>query len=127
MTRKYILLLLCCGLSFALSAQTADQLFAQAQKAFDAKNYNECLKLLDRVNKVDPNYKGAFFLAGLTYTATKEYRWAINEYNTYIKLVPNDPGAFYNRGYNYDLLKQMDSAWYDYDMSIRLNPNFGAG
>lgn len=126
MIRKYILLFLSVCLSVALHAQTADQIYAQAQKAFDAKNYKECLKQLDRVNKIDPNYANAFFLAGLTYTAMKDYRWAIEEYNAFIKLVPNDPGAFYNRGYNYNELRKFDSAWYDYDQAIRLNPNEAA-
>ncbi|WP_226581151.1 InlB B-repeat-containing protein [Halobacillus litoralis] len=103
MSKRYILLaiavLLTAGgiITFTMSAakaDTIDELYKEADQAFEDENYEESVQLYQNVLDKDGGYKDARLKLGKSYIAIEEYESAIKALNDGIYENPKD-GALY--------------------------------
>jgi tetratricopeptide (TPR) repeat protein len=87
MKKTNLLLLLIFQISFCqnLFAQE-DELFEESEHLIEQKQYQKAIEKLDKVLELDPNFVGAFVNRGISNTALKNYRVAINDFKSAISL-----------------------------------------
>jgi len=93
-------------------AQQADAevLAAQAVLAYDAKRYDEALKLLRRALELDPRNTRALYYTGLTYLALQQANQAIHPLETLHSLRPTDLEVEYQLGVAYFAVANYEKA-----------------
>jgi len=93
-------------------AQQADAevLAAQAVLAYDAKRYDEALRLLRRALELDPRNTRALYYTGLTYLALQQANQAIHPLETLHSLRPTDLEVEYQLGVAYFAVANYEKA-----------------
>lgn len=119
----------------------------KAVALYQLGNYEDALKCLVEVLRLNPNHENARILRqlcekelqsiqlslddaaaytnrGCAFCKKKQYEQALANFNRAIQLDPTLAIAYYNRGNTYDQLNKYEEALSDYEKAIQYNPNF---
>jgi tetratricopeptide (TPR) repeat protein len=96
--------------------------FEDALKAFNDKQYEQAIKLLDDYLKDNKDDYKAYQLRGQAHANTKAYAEAMADFNKVIELKPNNATAYLVRGKLYAIDQKVEKAMADYDKAIELAP-----
>lgn len=94
----------------------------EANKARDAKRYDQAEKYYHSVERLDPNDERASLGLGNIYLEQSRYPEAIGAYQRAIGLKPQDPTPYYILGYIYAVQKNYEAAIAKYREAGRLQP-----
>lgn len=100
-----------------------EALIQEGIAAYESRNYQEAINILNQALNLDPNNVLAHNARGTVYLDLKEYDKAIADYTGTIELEPLFPYPYYNRGRTYLLLKQYDQAIADLQHATQLLPS----
>jgi tetratricopeptide (TPR) repeat protein len=115
--------LLCGVVGMLLVADTGfASSFEDAQKAFNDKQYEQAIKLLDDHLKDNKDDARAYLLRGQAHASTKGYAEAMADFNKVIELKPNTATAYLMRGRLYAIDEKVEKAMADFDKAIELAP-----
>ena len=116
MKKTSILILLIFQISFSsdLFCQE-DELFEESENLIEQKQYKKAIEKLDKVLELNPNFVGAFVNRGISNTALKNYKVAINDFEAAINLDSLNTLSFFYIANNYRKLKDIKSAILYYD------------
>ena len=92
-----------------------DELFEESESLIAQKKYTKAIEKLDKVLELDPNFVGAFVNRGISNTALKNYKVAINDFKSAINLDSLNTLSFFYIANNYRILKDVKSAIFYYD------------
>ena len=112
----------------ASAQQTAADFFKMTLSAMTYKDYDLTVYFATKSIALNPKFGAAYWDRAIAYDYKREYRKAINDYDSAISYYPNsnDLAILYkNRGMVYCDLKLYDSALYDFDKSLEMNSQYG--
>lgn len=102
---------------------SVDSLVNQARMQFDT-NAENAQKLLEEAIAQDPRHFDAVFQLGRLLTFRKDYKAAIEQYQTALSINNQAPDVFFNLGYVYMRLKDYDSAIVNYEACRAISPPY---
>jgi len=112
----------------ANAQQTASDFFKMTLSAMKYKDYDLTVYFATKSIALNPTFGSAYWDRAIAYDFKREYRKAINDYDSAISYYSNnsDLATLYkNKGMVYCDMKLYDSALYDFDKSLDLNPEYG--
>jgi len=91
---------------------------------YGTQQYEKAIELYDLIRSLDPDYSGAYNMAGYTYRALGELDKAEDAFRQYIEMIPDDPNPY--DSYAELLLKQgqFDSSLAYYSRAITVDSSF---
>ena len=95
---SYIVLLLFLFISPQLRAQNAVDLYRQSSDAYEGKNYEKALSLINKSIEKDPTRAEYFTLRAKIFLKQNEYDNTIKDCYRVLELKPNNPDAYMLRG-----------------------------
>ena len=107
--------------------QTAADFFKMTLSALKYKDYDLTVYFATKAIALNPKLGGAYWDRAIAYDFKREYRRALNDYDSAISYYPNnnDQAILYkNKGMVYCDMKLYDSALYDFDKSLEMNPQY---
>lgn len=118
---RWLLCVLCVGMSVWANAQTASALYEKAKQETDPAKK---IKLLSQVIAKSPKHVGAYHNRADAYLTQHRYPQAIKDYNKVVTLRPKDPFRYYARALAYKQMKQPTLALADFTKAISLKPEY---
>ncbi|MGY8909532.1 MAG: tetratricopeptide repeat protein [Flavobacteriales bacterium] len=116
MKKRSLLILIIFQISLIQSSfGQEDVLFEESESLIEQKKYNKAIEKLDKVLELNPNFVGAFVNRGISNTALKNYKVAINDFKSAISLDSLNTLSFFYIANNYRKLKDIRSAIFYYD------------
>lgn len=112
-----IIFVLCAHLSFA---QTAEDLYDKANKAFESANYKDALKKLDKAIALDSMNADYYNLKAVSLIELKRYQAAYDAYTIGLKHLTGEATLYGGRGSLMYMVQQFDDAIEDYTTAIHL-------
>lgn len=103
-----------------ISQQECNKLLDQIFSTFDNKKYNETLRLIGQVLKIDSKNSDAYYYKGLVLAAQKKHQYAIIEFQNAINSTNDYPLAYYSLGNSYDALAKYNDSLVAYKKYISL-------
>ena len=107
-----------------LSGKNPSGLTDRAIKLYDAGNYDEAMRVVNKAIELDPNYGDAYAARASVYRKFKEYDKAIADYTEAIKhpdkYDPSRSYTIYCRGHAYEEKADIDRAIEDYNQALKL-------
>lgn len=97
---------------------TFEELMREAQKFFDARDYNTAEIIYSEIIAMNPNSKDAYFQRAEIYDLFEDYEKALADYNKALEFEQNE-NYYFGRGRIYAKLKQYEKALVDYTKAIR--------
>ncbi len=87
-----------------------------------ATNYDECFKFANKALKADPYHAEAYFIKGMAYKETGEYKLAVSNFRTATEQDNNHYNAWLQLGILYDLAEDSLAAAF-YENALRIDSN----
>ena len=98
------------------------------QRAIAEKDPEEAIEFLDTLIELNGNFTDAYLERGKREKDKEQHRrnfnYAIEDFDTYIKIRPKNPVAYFERGYAYLSLGKYTEAVTDFDKSVRIKPDY---
>jgi len=88
------------------------------------REYNEALKILQKVIKIDPENYRALYNIGITYHNLGEYQNALDALNAALEINPDYKYCYYNIGLIYEDLHDFIKALKAYTKAVKIDRNF---
>lgn len=108
------------SVSSLATAQTATELHAQANKAYDQKQYANAVELIEKALALDHSKVEYFFLKANALFELELYQESYNTYNEAIGFLPKEPRLYINRGNFLMSVKEYDLAEGDFTSALNL-------
>lgn len=119
-----VVVLLVVGWELRALRQSPSRLSDQANALYDKGDYEEALKLYDKVIQKDPTYELAYANRGGALHGLDRYSEALTSLNKAIELNPQDVWAYNERGNVYSDTGDHERAIADYDKAIEIDPSY---
>ncbi len=107
------------------SIEVASDEKAMFQRALKEKDAEQAILILDSLIELNGNYTEAYLERGKRQKDKEEVRrnfnYAIEDFDVYLKTRQKDPVAYFERGYAYFTLGKSKEAIADFDRSLRFN------
>ncbi len=97
-------------------------LYDEAVRLFNLKNFNSAENILDRLLKDNQQDYDVLFFLGVIKLKNEEYNSAIYFFMQVIEIYEQHPEAYYNLGVCFQNLNQLDESAIYYQKAIELNP-----
>jgi len=111
-----LLLCLCVALSYTSNCQS---LSVKAKSAFDAKKYNEAIKIYSSLIKDNKASHMDLYYRGVAFYEEHKVQEAYNDFSACIDMAPDYPEAYFMRGSLLLVVSQIPSAINDLNMAIK--------
>ncbi len=105
-------------------AQTAEDIYREANQAFHAQNYTLALQKYKQAIQKKPTYAAAYHNLGNVYYLMNEYPQALSSYARAIESDPNEAEPYASRGALYLGLGRQIEALQDFDKALEIKPQF---
>ncbi len=105
-----------------LAPDSAEDHFNLALTLMRDTAYDEALRILERVEELDPGLLGVHYVRGIIYKNQERLPEAVRSLKHVIESDPQCFGAFYNLGVCYKKLKEDSSAREAFEAAIRIDP-----
>ena len=99
------------------------ELYKQAREFVDEENFEEEIKILDQILKLDPNDAEGWHNRGTALLALEKYNEAINSFDKAIVINPNHENAWFNKAQTLTKLKKFKGSVESYQKLLEINPN----
>ena len=103
-----------------------DALYRLALLEYADSEWEETIRLLNQVLRIDPLHKMALNHLAYSYDASGDLDKAIEAINRYIRLAPNEANPYDSRGEIYAHYGQVDEAISSYQKALEKKPDFQA-
>jgi tetratricopeptide (TPR) repeat protein len=110
------------GMSGAGAGGTPNDWFESGVQALKNRNYDEAIRLFERVQKADPNHKDIWKYLGGSYMATNQSQKAAEAFQKQIAANPYDESAYSELGQAYQQQQKYDDAIAQFKKQIEINP-----
>lgn len=101
---------------------TPNDWFDSGVQAMNTRNYDEAVKLFERVQQADPTHKDLWKNLGRAYMATDQSQKAVDAYQKQIAANPYDASAYGELGQAYVRQQKYDDAIAQFKKQIEINP-----
>ena len=98
--------------------------YAKAEYMHLNNRFDEALKLLKDVNKLDPQFVEGYFRTGIIYLEMDSIEQANKQFDIVINVDPALPKGYYYRALTAELKGNVESAKRDYQQTLNLDPKF---
>lgn len=99
-----------------------EKTYADANRAFEKKDYLLATQLYSRVIEIDPQHKAAFVGRENARAAGMEFKQALEDYDLALSIDPQYVDAYLARGTTYWLSGNLDNATKDFRKTVELEP-----
>jgi tetratricopeptide (TPR) repeat protein len=80
------------------------------------------MRCFKKVTELDPNHSGACFRMGLIFFRNKQYKEALNKFETALETEPDDVDILFQLAVSYERLELQDKAAETYNRILQINP-----
>ena len=105
--------------------EKVEKLLEEAQRLYDAENFDKLLEICDAIIQIDPENAVAYNLRGISHSKLKQYDQALQDYNKAIKLNPTNDDSNNNMRDLYKILKEYEQTLFDEAQNLYNAENFG--
>lgn len=106
----------------AAAPAPVDELYAEATRAYQAKDFSRAIPLYERVIALQPDHAEAYYKRGNALKDLGQLAAALASYDAAVERKPAFPYAWCNRGVVQQGLAQYDAALASFDQAITLDP-----
>ena len=99
------------------------ELFTEAKKCFDNKEYEKEIECYNQVIEINPKYSEPYYNRAVIYANLNKYEEATLGFTKYIEINNNNSYAYNARASTYFSLGKYEEAIKDFTKSIEINPN----
>ncbi len=110
------------GVSGLGDSGTPNDWFESGLQALNNRNYDEAVRLLERVQAADPSHKDIWRYLGRAYMATNQTQKAVEAFQKQIATNPYDESAYSELGLAYQQQQKYDEAIAQFKKQIEINP-----
>ena len=97
----------------------AQSSFQKAQEKYESKNYNDAIRILDKLITVNDKDTQSYFLRGKCHFEMRTVQKSYNDFSKYIELDPSNSLAYLYRGNILEGTEQFFDAINDYNAAIK--------
>jgi tetratricopeptide (TPR) repeat protein len=106
-----------------LGSDITDPNFVQGVAAYDAKNYEETIALMNAVIQSNPDLAPPYRYRGLSFWYLEDCQSALSDFERALSIIPEYAAAWAGRGLAHSCFEDWDQALEDYEKALSIDPS----